>query len=557
MAVKKILRVKVSDLTLDPNNARKHGEKDLAAIVASLEKFSQQTPIVITSDNVVIKGNGTLMAAMKLGWTHVDAIRTNLTGQQITAYAIADNRTSDLSSFDNEKLLELLQGLDEQSLIDACGFDEAAMAELLKAVEEEKPPADDDDAKPEANAKLTDRFLVVPFSVLNAREGWWQDRKRAWLALGIKSELGRGENGFHAAPGGSPMVAGYGPNGERLTGLQNLGNKGKPETASLNGGLTYRTSVHPYEKTGEKRNAQMGGLLMQSWTTHPEFYPQKQAKEAELGKSLTTAEFIEHHFIPPTDGAYVSGTSIFDPVLCELAYRWFSPVGGQILDPFAGGSVRGIVASKLGRKYTGLELRAEQVSANESQGEKICDGLLPVWHCTDSRAMSSVIPEGEQFDFVFSCPPYADLEVYSDDPLDISTMPYEEFIAAYRDIIAQACSRLRVDRFACVVVGDVRDSSGNYRNFVGDTVEAFCSAGLSYYNEAILVTAVGSLPIRVGKQFSGSRKFGKTHQNVLVFVKGDGKRASEACGEVDVVDAADMFGEVVASEESNAAESGS
>ena len=139
MAVKKILSVKVSDLTLDPNNARKHGEKDLAAIVASLEKFSQQTPIVITSDNVVIKGNGTLMAAMKLGWTHVDAIRTNLTGQQITAYAIADNRTSDLSEFDNEKLLELLQGLDEQSLIDACGFDEMAMAELLQEVEYLQP----------------------------------------------------------------------------------------------------------------------------------------------------------------------------------------------------------------------------------------------------------------------------------------------------------------------------------------------------------------------------------------------------------------------------------
>jgi len=134
MAVKKILSVKVSDLTLDPNNARKHGESDIAAIAASLEKFSQQTPIVITSDNVVIKGNGTLMAAMKLNWTHVDAIRTNLTGQQVTAYAIADNRTSDLSEFDNEKLLELLQGLDEQSLIDACGFDEAAMAALMQEV---------------------------------------------------------------------------------------------------------------------------------------------------------------------------------------------------------------------------------------------------------------------------------------------------------------------------------------------------------------------------------------------------------------------------------------
>ncbi len=130
----KVIKVKIADLKLDPNNARKHGEADVNAIASSLSQFQQQTPIVITSDNVVIKGNGTLMAAMKLDWTHVEAIRTNLTGQQVTAYAIADNRTSDLSEFDNEKLLELLQGLDEQSLIDACGFDEMAMAALMQEV---------------------------------------------------------------------------------------------------------------------------------------------------------------------------------------------------------------------------------------------------------------------------------------------------------------------------------------------------------------------------------------------------------------------------------------
>lgn len=149
MAVKKILSVKVSDLTLDPNNARKHGESDVAAIAASLSQFGQQTPLVITSDNVVIKGNGTLMAAMKLDWTHIDAIRTNLTGQQVTAYAIADNQTGLLSTWDNEKLLELLQGIDEQSLIDACGFDEMAMAELLKEVHPEIPVDIVEDEVPE------------------------------------------------------------------------------------------------------------------------------------------------------------------------------------------------------------------------------------------------------------------------------------------------------------------------------------------------------------------------------------------------------------------------
>jgi DNA modification methylase len=227
-----------------------------------------------------------------------------------------------------------------------------------------------------------------------------------------------------------------------------------------------------------------------------------------------------------------SGTSIFDPVLCELAYRWFSPPDGIVLDPFSGGSVRGIVASKLGRQYIGLDLRAEQIEANRAQGEAICTDPMPVWHCADSRTIDRVASD-VQADFIFSCPPYADLERYSDDPSDLSTLGYAEFKPAYFEIVAKACSLLKNDRFACFVVGDVRDKKGNYYNFVGDTVEAFRAAGLHYYNEAILVTAVGSLPIRAGKQFSSGRKLGKTHQNVLVFVKGDAKRATIACGPVE------------------------
>ncbi|MGB3312861.1 MAG: DNA methyltransferase, partial [Albidovulum sp.] len=72
-----------------------------------------------------------------------------------------------------------------------------------------------------------------------------------------------------------------------------------------------------------------------------------------------------------------SGTSIFDPVLCEIAYRWFCPQGGTVLDPFAGGSVRGIVASQLGRAYVGIELRAEQVAANQAQAALGAGPALP------------------------------------------------------------------------------------------------------------------------------------------------------------------------------------
>jgi hypothetical protein len=241
------------------------------------------------------------------------------------------------------------------------------------------------------------------------------------------------------------------------------------------------------------------------------------------------------------DGSYAAGaeaqaagtgTSIFDPVLCELAYRWFAPPGGLILDPFAGGSVRGIVAGRLGRHYLGCDLRPEQVAANRLQAAKICaDAIMPEWIVGDS---AETIPALDvDADFIFSCPPYGDLEVYSDNPDDLSTMGHDGFVRAYRQIIAAAVARLKPDRFACFIVGDFRDSRGMYRDFVSETIRAFRDAGAELYNEAILVTAAGSLPIRAGKQFAATRKLGKTHQNILVFVKGDPRRATEAVGVCD------------------------
>jgi len=259
----------------------------------------------------------------------------------------------------------------------------------------------------------------------------------------------------------------------------------------------------------------------------------------KMGKSQSFKPPQGEYPCPTEALQQASGTSIFDPVLCELAYRWFCPPGGVILDPFAGGSVRGIVASKLGRQYVGIELRAEQVEANREQGSTICTNPMPVWHCADSQTIDTLCAD-LQADFLFSCPPYADLEVYSDDPKDLSTMSYNDFLRSYREIIAKACARLAKDAFACFVVGDIRDKKGNYYNFVGDTVEAFKAAGLHYYNEAILVTAVGSLPIRAGKQFEASRKMGKTHQNVLVFVKGEGKRAATKIGPCEFGDFHDI-----------------
>lgn len=489
----KIQQLQIADLTPDPHNARRRDDRALQAIAASLGRFGQQKPIVVSSDGVVLAGNGTLAAARLLGWDQVDVVRTALTGDEARAYAVADNRTADLASWDEEVLARQLAEWDGDLQV-AAGYDQDEVDALLRGLGGDDGGAT---AKVEARLSLADRFLVPPFSVLNTREGWWQDRKRAWIATGIQSEVGRSARAF----------------GDAAT---------------------------------RQKNHVGGGLLIGADSGNdPAYYEKKKAVEARLGRTLTRAEFQADHYEGPD--SYESGISIFDPVLCELVYRWWSGAGATVLDPFAGGSVRGIVAGALGRRYHGMDLSAEQVEANRDQvaGALPDGGVPPTWEVGDSAAIGDAWP-GTTADLLFSCPPYGDLEVYSDDPADLSAMDWDGFMTAYRAIIAASCARLADDRFAVFVVGDLRDRQGNYRNLPGETVAAFQDAGLSLYGEAILVNQVGSLAVRVAKQWTGSRKLGKTHQTVLVFVKGDAKAATAAAA--DGMDAGDLDAALMAAE---------
>lgn len=451
-------------------NSRTHSEAQVAQIAASIREFGWTNPVLIDGENGIIAGHGRVLAARKLGLSELPVIELrHMSEAQRRAYIIADNKLAEAAGWDDELLRLELGELKEMGFdLELVGFDALELGDMFGE------PANDA-AVGDAHGTLAERFMVAPFSVLDARRGWWQDRKRAWMSIGLRSEEGR----------------------EEL--------------------LTFSQSSQP-----------------------PSVYAAKNRHEAKIGREVTWDEF----YAANPDEKTQTGTSIFDPVLCELAYRWFSPAGGVILDPFSGGSVRGIVAVKTGRQYFGCDLRPEQVEANRKQWETMSlptctksqtSDPAPVWHCGDSRQLDQHCA-GVAADLVFSCPPYADLEVYSDRPDDLSNMSYPQFVEAYREIIAKAVSLLKPDRFACFVVGEVRGKDGIYRNFVGDTIAAFEDAGARYYNEAVLITATGSLAIRAGKQFSTSRKLGKTHQNVLVFVKGDPRKATDACGAVEVDD---------------------
>lgn len=230
-------------------------------------------------------------------------------------------------------------------------------------------------------------------------------------------------------------------------------------------------------------------------------------------------------FNPSMQAPGLEGTSIFDPVLCELGYRWFTPkTESNIFDPFAGGSVRGIVAKVLGHNYTGIDLRAEQISANYANAREI--GLSDInWICDDSLNIDHHI-EDESQDLLFTCPPYTDLEVYSDDERDISNMSYEEFAEVYSEILKRSARKLKDNRFAVVTISDVRDKKGFYQDLTGLTKRAFSTEGLYFYNDMILLNAVGSGSLRA-RRLMNNRKVTRMHQNVLVFYKGNPKNINQ------------------------------
>lgn len=299
---------------------------------------------------------------------------------------------------------------------------------------------------------LCDRFIVPPFSILDAEQGYWRQRKKAWLSCGIQSEKGRGEK------------------------------------------LLYGIDSFDY----------------------------KSANTTYNGNSV-----IDKRKAPQT--------SIFDPVLCEIAYKWFTCPGDVILDPFSGGSVRGLIAGMLGYHYVGVDLREEQIEANKSQYLELTtryrDIVMPEWYVGNSLDIKSIVPD-IKYNLIFSCPPYYNLEQYSDDPDDLSNKStYFEFLDVYTLIIKNCVDLLNDDSFAIFIVANIRDkNTGYYYNLVGDTIRLFESCGTYLYNDIVYSNVRGSVPLRSPGQFNNSRKVGKMHQNFLVFYKGNTKNIKEKFG---------------------------
>lgn len=311
-----------------------------------------------------------------------------------------------------------------------------------------------------ANASLNDRFVVPPFSILDTRKGYWQARKKMWREL--IGDMGESRN----------------------------------DTLIQSPEIKYKDL---YQRTRKHREE-----LGVSFKEYLDKYVPDDVKEREASKVLS------------------AGVSLFDPVLSEICCRWFTPeVGAKIFDCFAGDTQKGLVFGQCGYEFTGIELRQEQVDINN---RALADRSLPVKYiCDDGRNVTKYF-DTESQDLLFSCPPYFDLEHYSDLENDASNQKsYEGFIEILHDAFVSATGCLKENRFAVIVVGDVRDKrSGFYYDFCGDIKRIFKEAGMPLYNEFILVETGASTALRASR-YMDTRKVAKMHQNILVFYKGNPK----------------------------------
>jgi len=217
--------------------------------------------------------------------------------------------------------------------------------------------------------------------------------------------------------------------------------------------------------------------------------------------------------------AFKSTTSYFNPALARSVYRSYAPRNGSVFDPFCS-VVRPYVAMLEDMRYVGCEIREDEANKIQSiLSSRLFESNVEVLH-QDSLSYST----DEKFDLVFTCPPYWNLETYSDLPNDISTVDnYSAFMVKLGDIIENSVRFLKDDGYCAIVVGDFRDYSDGRKlinrlvPFCSDTISTLESRGLYLYDKVIIKKPLGTAPSRL--KLWNKRKTVRIHEELLIMRK--------------------------------------
>jgi DNA modification methylase len=212
--------------------------------------------------------------------------------------------------------------------------------------------------------------------------------------------------------------------------------------------------------------------------------------------------------------------SIFNPAVAAWILNLYAPTEGLCFDPFAGGGTRAIMAAKHGMNYVGVELREEEVDAvvERCKGMGVQDkvGLI----VGDSSSDISAQVEDACADFLITCPPYYDLEVYGGGEADLSMVAtYQDFLVGMQRVIKNTYRVLKPGAYSCWVVGLHRDKKGNLLAMNHDISRLHQAAGFRHKEEVILAQRNNGAIQRVGNFEKGDRRLIRTHEYLLVFVR--------------------------------------
>lgn len=211
---------------------------------------------------------------------------------------------------------------------------------------------------------------------------------------------------------------------------------------------------------------------------------------------------------------YTTEVSIFNPYFAQMILSAYCPSGARIYDPFAGGGTRGLVASAMGHKYYGVELRQEEVERIRAHRKT----LGREFHIRQGDSREYFF-EPREFDFSYTCPPYYDLEVYSDLPEDMSNASsYKIFLEMLLESMRGVYRGLKPGSLSAWVVGDFRDKKGELRSFHSDLIPLAKGVGFQLHDIIILWTASGNAAQRCGS-FEANRKSVRVHQYLMLFKK--------------------------------------
>jgi len=432
--------VKISQVKSNPKNPRIIKDDKFKKLVKSIQEFPDmlnKRPLVVFTDTdgkfIVLGGNMRLKACKEIGLKEIPIIVADeWTEEQKHEFIVKDNvgfGEWDWDMLANEWDTEKLQdwGLD------------LPVFEVDEVIETE-----------EKTKKLSDRFIIPPFSVLDTRQAIWQNRKSFWNEILNDNGETREEEDFSI---------------RRNTGIQ-------------------------------KRNNEIA--------------TDKQKQFQYNDKNI----------------------SLFDPVVAELFFSWFCKEKGFVIDCFSGDTRKGNVFTYLGGSFTGIELRESQVNYNNLKSINNAK-----WICDNGVNIKNYIFE-KTADMLISCPPYFDLEVYSELKEDASNQnEYIDFIKILRDAYSNSIDCLKEDTFACIVIQNIRKIKAglyiDYYPFKEDIIDIFKNKGMIFYNDIVLLKANGTAAMRA-KPYMAQRKLVPIHEYILVFYKGNPKNIKANYPELDL-----------------------